>query len=798
MGSRLLCPQTRNHFKPNSKTARLSARCLLVLFACFAFVAVLFPAELSAQSISVVQRATLNKQPSSGGTVTLTLPKATAAGHALVVGVSFWPRDISRVTDSSGDAFTRGLATSLYHNVSQGVMYTNFYYAKNTAGGATTVTLSFSGGSTYVVAAVSEVAGLDPSAPLVGSAYHESLSSTAPWSSAALATSTANEYLFAWAADEWNNPSCSNPTAGWTETQNRAGATLCVMDRTVSATGSYQVSVTPSYAFNYAMEIVGFKGASSASDASGGTAGAPAPLAITTTALPAGTVGAAYSANLAATGGVSPYTWSGSLPSGLSISASGTISGTPTAGGTQMASLTVKDSSGTTASSSLSLTVASGAVVVSISPTAATVPAGQSQSFAASVTGTTNTAVNWYVSGAQGGDAASGTISNGVYTAPACGGSSTVQIAAQSVYAPASQASASVTIASGTASTLARYVSTVGNDSNDGSACHPWATIQHAADSAQAGMTIHVAPGTYSTSAIITSSASGTASSRIRYLSDQQWGAKIVTSATQIWANTGAYVDIMGFDMSGTGGTYIGLHSQGNYDRAIGNRIHDMGSSGCPSGAGIMIGGGASNQSAIANIIYNVGPAPTANCNQIHGIYAQETGSVVLNNVTFNIAGRGLCIWGDRATNVTVVNNTSFHNQDGMVAGASGATSTVFDNSIIANNIFYGNVQYGIYESDSVGSNNRYLNNLVDGNPYGTGMLTGQLVGTVAANPQFVNYTGDASGDYHLTSGSPAIGAGTSTDAPSSDFSGGARPQGSRFDIGAYEYGALPAGWPWM
>jgi hypothetical protein len=766
--------------------------------ACFAFVAVLFPAELSAQSISVVQRATLNKQPSSGGTVTLTLPKATAAGHALVVGVSFWPRDISRVTDSSGDAFTRGLATSVYHNVSQGVMYTNFYYAKNTAGGATTVTLSFSGGSTYVVAAVSEVAGLDPSAPLVGSAYHESLSSTTPWSTAALATSTANEYLFAWAADEWNNPSCSNPTAGWTETQNRAGATLCVMDRTVSATGSYQVSVTPSYAFNYAMEIVGFKGASSASDASGGTAGGPAPLAITTTALPAGTVGAAYSANLAATGGVSPYAWTGSLPSGLSISATGAISGTPTAGGTQMASLTVKDSSGTTASSSLSLTIASGAVVVSISPTAATVPAGQSQSFAASVTGTTNTAVNWYVSGAQGGDAASGTISNGVYTAPACGGSSTVQIAAQSVYAPASQASASVTIASGTASTLARYVSTVGNDSNDGSACHPWATIQHAADSAQAGMTIHVAPGTYSTSAIITSGASGTAGSRIRYLSDQQWGAKIVTSATQIWANTGAYVDIMGFDMSGTGGTYIGLHSQGNYDRAIGNRIHDMGSSGCPSGAGIMIGGGASNQSAIANIIYNVGPAPTANCNQIHGIYAQETGSVVLNNVTFNIAGRGLCIWGDRATNVTVVNNTSFHNQDGMVAGASGATSTVFDNSIIANNIFYGNVQYGIYESDSVGSNNRYLNNLVDGNPYGTGMLTGQLVGTVGANPQFVNYTGDASGDYHLTSGSPAIGAGTSTDAPSTDFSGGARPQGSRFDIGAYEYGTLPAGWPWM
>jgi hypothetical protein len=60
-----------------------------------------------------------------------------------------------------------------------------------------------------------------------------------------------------------------------------------------------------------------------------------------------------------------------------------------------------------------------------------------------------------------------------------------------------------------------------------------------------------------------------------------------------------------------------------------------------------------------------------------------------------------------------------------------------------------------------------------------------------------VNYTGDASGDYHLTSSSPAIDAGTSTGAPSTDFADGPRPQGSGFDIGAYEYGAPVAAWPW-
>jgi hypothetical protein len=344
--------------KRNSNNTIVSARPAHVLFSFLPLLvlgAALYPVRAEAQSISVIQRATLNKQPSSGGSVTLTLPKATAAGHALIVGVSFWPLDLTSVTDNSGDAFTRGLPTSIYHNVSQGVLYTNFFYARNTAGGATTLTLNFSGGSTYVVAAVSEVAGLDPAAPFDSAAYHESLSSTTPWSSAALATSTANEYLFAWAADEWNGLACSNPTSGWTATQTTAGATLCLVDRTISAAGSYQVSITPAAAFNYAMEITAFKGASGAAPP---PAPAPAPLVISTTTLPAGTVGSIYSATLAATGGVSPYTWSASaLPAGLSISSGGTISGTPTTMGTQMTSLAVKDASGTTASSSLSLTI---------------------------------------------------------------------------------------------------------------------------------------------------------------------------------------------------------------------------------------------------------------------------------------------------------------------------------------------------------------------------------------------------------------------------------------------------------
>ena len=84
------------------------------------------------------------------------------------------------------------------------------------------------------------------------------------------------------------------------------------------------------------------------------------PLAITTTSLAAGTVKNAYSATLTATGGVTPYTWSlasGSLPTGLSLSSTGVISGTPTAAGTFTFTTKVTDSGSPVKSASQSLSI---------------------------------------------------------------------------------------------------------------------------------------------------------------------------------------------------------------------------------------------------------------------------------------------------------------------------------------------------------------------------------------------------------------------------------------------------------
>jgi alpha-tubulin suppressor-like RCC1 family protein len=97
---------------------------------------------------------------------------------------------------------------------------------------------------------------------------------------------------------------------------------------------------------------------------------APAPLAITTATLAPGTVGAAYQQALNATGGVAPYTWSlasGTMPAGMTLSASGLIAGTPTATATATLSLKVTDSAATTAIASLSLLVGNPVAASSVS-----------------------------------------------------------------------------------------------------------------------------------------------------------------------------------------------------------------------------------------------------------------------------------------------------------------------------------------------------------------------------------------------------------------------------------------------
>ena len=78
--------------------------------------------------------------------------------------------------------------------------------------------------------------------------------------------------------------------------------------------------------------------------------------------------GALYSQTLAASGGTGPYTYevtAGSIPAGLTLSSDGILSGTPTADGTYMFTITATDSYGSPGSAAYTLFVMDGAPVVS-------------------------------------------------------------------------------------------------------------------------------------------------------------------------------------------------------------------------------------------------------------------------------------------------------------------------------------------------------------------------------------------------------------------------------------------------
>lgn len=82
---------------------------------------------------------------------------------------------------------------------------------------------------------------------------------------------------------------------------------------------------------------------------------------ITTSSLPDGTVGGAYSQTLTVTGGTGPYVWSvsgGALPNNLTLSSAGVLSGTTTTAGTASFTVMVSDSSSPARTATKALSIA--------------------------------------------------------------------------------------------------------------------------------------------------------------------------------------------------------------------------------------------------------------------------------------------------------------------------------------------------------------------------------------------------------------------------------------------------------
>jgi hypothetical protein len=174
----------------------------------------------------------------------------------------------------------------------------------------------------------------------------------------------------------------------------------------------------------------------------------PPSFSITTTSLPIGQVGHAYSATLTASGGTGPLSWaigSGVLPPGLTLASTGIISGTPTASAAATPiTFTVRDSSTVvqTQSVALQLSVSPAVISVSVSPARAAVAVTQ----ALTLTATTSdyAGASWSISPTGGAFSAPNSASGAqvILTAPSSAGVYTVT--ATSVTDPTKSASITV------------------------------------------------------------------------------------------------------------------------------------------------------------------------------------------------------------------------------------------------------------------------------------------------------------------------------------------------------------------
>ena len=401
------------------------------------------------------------------------------------------------------------------------------------------------------------------------------------------------------------------------------------------------------------------------------------------------------------------------------------------------------------------------------------------------------------------------------------------------------------------AATTDLYVATTGSDSNPGTKAAPFATLQKAGSVATPGVTVHVAPGSYSALtyclvpsivagyAAVCMQTSGTASAPITFISDTKWGAKLICpSDSGFFILAASHIIVSGFDMTcpGTADAYGfagGTYGNNGYNTFYNNYIHDMAVSACIS-TGMLFGSDTTN-ATWTNTGHNVfdgnvlrhGGCPTAgqpHCNQFHGIYTGSPYDVATNNIVSGIIGYGIVAYGGGVCHETIANNTVFDNSEGGIIAENVGTQTghadmcanggktdyeTIINNIAANNgygtDYYGNSYsgpdggvhlYGV----SVGTHNLISNNVAFGNNNFQTLATSpaavvkSITGSNAS--VFTNYQSDKNwapaSNYNFQNyaerlGSPSIAAGTATGAPSYDILMTPRPGASGYDIGALQ-----------
>ena len=393
------------------------------------------------------------------------------------------------------------------------------------------------------------------------------------------------------------------------------------------------------------------------------------------------------------------------------------------------------------------------------------------------------------------------------------------------------------------------YVDPAGNDSAAGSISSPWRTLQKAANTVQAGDLVIVHVGHYAGLYLTTS---GTATNPITFRADP--GVVIdtqnPTTPDGINLEGASWIVIENFTVSGL--PRAGIRSVTNNHVTIRGNTGDMnGRWGILTGFSddLLIENNTMTRSVAEHGIYvgNSGDRPVIrrnvvwgnNANGVHmngdlsqggdgvisGAVVEDNiihdngvaggsgincdgvqSSIIRNNLLYNNHASGISLYqidgGQPSINIQVLNNTIVMASDARWALNIQNAST---GAVVRNNILYNQQSFRgsiAISADSlpglVSDTNIVMDRFsMDGGDTRVTLAawrsaTGQDAHSIIATPAtlFANFAGN---DYHLSSTSPARDAGGTIANVTDDLEGTPRPQGSAFDIGAYEFPASTA-----
>jgi hypothetical protein len=350
------------------------------------------------------------------------------------------------------------------------------------------------------------------------------------------------------------------------------------------------------------------------------------------------------------------------------------------------------------------------------------------------------------------------------------------------------------------------YVATTGNDANPGSLDAPFKTIARGISAAPSGSLLYIREGTYNEALSVSKALTIAPYNEETVILD---GQKTRSDGIRISA---ANVTIFGLFVWNFTQNAVYISSANNVT-IDGLTIY------IPSGRGIF-----AQESSGLIIRGNAITTTTNSASQTDGIYSQrnasplfENNNIVISNTDANGHDDGIQSYQDTSAvfsgNYVEQRNSKVSNAQGIYATTGYGLFKFYNNVINLTNAqsnalsfrrlpslggtgnveIVGNTVYGVRPYHGIWVTEvdaPVVRNNISYTPNGVALtLSGSTTGVsnnLTTDPRFVNI---ANNDFHLAAGSPAIDKGVTLPAPYNiDKDGVSRPQGSAFDIGAYEF----------